>query len=140
MGGGGDLRAPRLRARRSGRGELQRSDARTQLVAGYEVSRRRFAVLRTLREMEIPVAARSAPRGRRIGRWRRSARGPGCSALRLYGALSKMLSNVQFFWEVTLMCNYRRRKTVTEKNEKTTGTLTVASGGALACVQKAARS
>ena len=71
MGDGVDPRAPRLRAS----WELQRSDARTRLVAGHEVAARRPAALRTLRETEICVAAGVAPRDYHSGRWRRSARG-----------------------------------------------------------------
>ena len=74
MGDSGDQRAPELRTSR----ELQRSDARTRLVVGHEVAARRPAALRTLRETEISVAAGIAPRGRRTGRWRRSARGLVC--------------------------------------------------------------
>ena len=74
MGIGGDQRAPWLRTSR----QLQRPDARTRLVVGHEVAARRPAALRTLRETEISVAAGIAPRGRRTGRWRRSARGLVC--------------------------------------------------------------
>ena len=74
MGVGGDPRARRLRASIGSR-ELQRSEARTRLVADHEVAARRSAVLRTLRETEISLAAGIAPRDGRIGRLRRSARG-----------------------------------------------------------------
>jgi hypothetical protein len=73
MGIGGDPRAPRLCASR----ELQRSFARTRLVAGHEVAARRPAALRTLREPEICIAAEITPRGGRGGRWLRLARDLG---------------------------------------------------------------
>ena len=70
--GGGDPRAPRLRASigSSGAAAVGRADA-----AGGGPWDRRSAVLRTLRETEMSLAAGTAPRGRRIGRRRRSARG-----------------------------------------------------------------
>ena len=73
MGIGGDPRAPRLRASIAGAAAGRRADA-----AGGGPWDRRSAVLRTLRETEIPLAAGIAPRGRRSAQWWRSARGLVC--------------------------------------------------------------
>ena len=85
MGDGVDPRAPRLRASR----ELQRSDARTRLMAGHEVAALCPAALRTLREPEIWLAAGIAPRGGRGGRWLRLARDLG--RLRLWEAFTSRI-------------------------------------------------